>query len=217
MGYAGNWFNAPVYNPHKSRRRTDIKAINWRYGRFGRYYRHHGIERKLCYYGWNVSRNNIVFSFCFILHLLHPPKKVWQHFSLLNNGEQAFIGMVKTSQILHVYASNLAQWIINICQIQNQWKCKKQRAQIYYVYHYVMWTCRSKISSGLQIIHQNRFKMHFEPATLVCECLYQSTNIINSITIHLCPHLYNRCRVEKIVLISSVWHNNQCVTWTPET
>ena len=116
----------------------------------------------------------------------------------MNNEQQAFIGMVKKSQILHVYASNVAQWIINICQIQNQWKLEKQRARIYYVTHYVIWTCWSKISFGLEIKHQNRFKMHIESATLVFECLYQSTNISNSIRMHLCPHLYNLWRMEKL-------------------
>ena len=58
-------------------------------------------------------------------------QKVLQHFSLLNNEEQAFIylfiGMVTTSQILRVYTSNMTQWIINIHQIK-----------IYNVTHYVL-------------------------------------------------------------------------------
>ena len=155
-----------------------------------------------CEYHFSLKRHLILSTYVVYkiryLRNIHSPKIVLQHFSLLNNEEQAFIGMVKISQILHVYASNLAQWIINICQIQNQWKQEKQSAQIYYVTHYVMWTWWSKISFGLQLIHQNRFKMHFEPATLVFECLYQSTNISNSIRIHLYPHLYNRWRVEKL-------------------
>ena len=42
-------------------------------------------------------------------------------------------------------------------------KNEKHKAQIYYVNNYVMWTFRSKIAFGLQIIHQNLFKMHLDP------------------------------------------------------
>ena len=54
-----------------------------------------------------------------------------------------------------------------------------------------MWTFWSKIAFGLQIIHQNRFKMHLKPATFVFECLYQSTNISKSTRIHLCIQIDN--------------------------
>ena len=73
--------------------------------------------------------------------------------------------------------------------ISKPMEMEKYRAQIFYVLHYVMWTFWSKNAFGLQIIHQNRFKMHLEPETLVFECLYQSINISNSTRIHLCPHI----------------------------
>ena len=82
-------------------------------------------------------------------------------------------------------------------------KIRKHRPQIYYVIHYVMWTFWSKIVFGFQIMHQNQFKMHFEPATLVFECLCQSTNISNGTRIHLCHLLYNWWGVEKLY-----WHKN---------
>ena len=105
--------------------------------------------------------------------------------------------MVTTSQILHVYSSNLAQWMIDIFQIQNLWKYEKYRDPIYNVTHYVMWTFWSKIAFGLQIIHQNRFETHLEPQLLIFECLYQSTSISRSGRLHLCPHIYNPWRVKK--------------------
>ena len=77
-------------------------------------------------------------------------------------------------------------------------KIGKHSAQIYYVTHYVMWTFWSKIAFGLQTIHQFRFKMHLEHATLVFECLCQSTSISNSTRVHLCNNIYNRWRVEKL-------------------
>ena len=55
--------------------------------------------------------------------------------------------------------------------------------------------------------------MHLEPETLVFECLNQSTDICNGIRFYLCFHIFTGAGL-KIVLISSVWQNNQCRTWT---
>ena len=77
-----------------------------------------------------------------------------------------------------------------------------------------MWTFWSKITFGLQIIHHIRFKMHLEPAKLVFECLYQSTNISNNARIHLCPHIYKIWRIEKpywchlFDIKNSAWHRH---------
>ena len=122
--------------------------------------------------------------------------------------------MVATSEILHVYSSNLAQWIIDICQIQNQWKHEKYIDPIHNVTHYVMWTFWSKIAFGLQIIHQNRFNIHLAPPILVFVCLYQSINISRSARIHLCPHIYITDERLKNRIDCICWYNNQCVTWT---
>ena len=39
-------------------------------------------------------------------------------------------------------------------------------------------------------IHPNRFQMHLEPETLLCECLNQSRALSNSSKIYLCSHIF---------------------------
>ena len=63
-----------------------------------------------------------------------------------------------------------------------------------------------KIAFGLQIIHSNRFK-----STWNLNYCYQILAIALEFT---CAPIYIIGAGLKIILISSVWHENLCVTWT---
>ena len=116
----------------------------------------------------------------------------------MNDEEQVLIGIATASYIVHLYASNLAQWIFDICQIQHHCKYEKHRARICYVTYCVMCTFLSKSAVGPQIMHSNRFKMHLERETMLFEGLIQSTDTSNSARIHLRSHMGNQCKVKKL-------------------
>ena len=100
--------------------------------------------------------------------------------------KQVSVGMVTTLQILHVYILNLARWILDICQIQNQWNIygpnlsrnRLCKANIFIKNH-----------SGLQIVHPNRFKMDLESESLLLG--YWNWSQISSIALKFtCARIY---------------------------
>ena len=72
----------------------------------------------------------------------------------------------------------------------------------------------SKIAFSLQIIHPNRFKMHLEPKHCYFDvCINQQIFAI-ALEFTYAPIYIWPMKGWKIVLISYVWHNNQCERWT---
>ena len=68
---------------------------------------------------------------------------------------------------------------------------KRHWVQIYLVIYDVMWFFLSEIAIGLQSIHPNRFKMHFEPQTLLSGYSNSSTDIAYNTRIRQCCHIHD--------------------------